>query len=129
MLRLHRAGGAGPRLDHLLSTLLLLGSEQFAPYELDATLGAGTAHVIRGGRSLAGEIGELISLFALHGPADGVTTKGLTFPLRDETLEPGSSRGVSNIFASPTARIEVDRGVLLALRPGTDPAGDERSTS
>ena len=33
-------------------------------------------------------------------------TAGLIFPLRGETLEPGSSRGVSNAFASPTARIE-----------------------
>ena len=115
-------GSDGGRLDHLLSTLLLLGSERFAAYELDATLGAATAHVIRGERRLAGEVGELISLFALHGPASGVTTDGLRFPLRGETLEPGSSRGVSNVFASPEARIELEHGVLLAVRP-------ERSTS
>ena len=115
-------GGDSGRLDHLLSTLLLLGSERFAAYEIDATLGAATAHVIRGERRLAGEVGELISLFALHGPASGVTTDGLQFPLRGETLEPGSSRGVSNVFASPEARIDLEHGVLLAVRP-------ERSTS
>ena len=115
-------GSDGGRLDHLLSTLLLLGADRFAPYEIDATLGAATAHVIRGKRRLAGEVGELISLFALHGPASGVTTDGLQFPLRGETLESGSSRGVSNVFASPEARIELEHGVLLAVRP-------ERSTS
>ena len=110
-------GSDAGRLDHLLSTMLLLSSERFAGVEIDASLGAATAHVIRGGRRLAGEIGELISLFAAHGPATGVTTDGLEFPLQRETLEPGSSRGVSNVFASGTARIEVENGVLLAVRP------------
>jgi len=48
----------------------------------------------------------------------GVTTEGLAYPLRGETLEPGSSRGVSNAFESEEARISVDDGVLLAIRPG-----------
>ena len=116
------------RLDHLLSMLLLFGSERFADCELDATLGPATVHVIRGRRCLEGEVGELISLLALHGPAAGVTTEGLRFPLRGERLEPGSSRGVSNVFASPDTRIELERGVLLAVRPGNQ-TDDDRSTS
>jgi thiamine pyrophosphokinase len=48
-----------------------------------------------------------------------VRTEGLKYPLADETLEPGSSRGVSNVFVEPAARITVERGVLLAVRPGT----------
>jgi thiamine pyrophosphokinase len=116
------------RLDHLLSTLLLLGSAQFAPYELDASLGPATAHVIRTERRLAGDSGELISLFALHGTVDGVTTDGLRFPLRGERLEPGSTRGVSNVFAAPEAHIRLERGVLLAVRPGNQIANDDWST-
>ena len=111
-------GSDGGRLDHLLSTLLVLGSARFAACEIDAHLGQATAHVVRGERRLQGEQGELISLFALHGPAHGVSTEGLRFPLRGETLEPGSSRGVSNVFAAHEARIELARGVLLAVRPG-----------
>ena len=68
-----------------------------------------------------GEPGELLTLLALHGPAEGVTTDGLAYPLRDETLEPGSSRGVSNVFDRATARVTVERGVLLAVRPGVAP--------
>jgi thiamine pyrophosphokinase len=62
--------------------------------------------------------GELVTLLALHGPAEGVTTTGLTYPLRGETLAAGSSRGVSNVFATGTARVSVERGVLLAIVPG-----------
>jgi thiamine pyrophosphokinase len=57
-------------------------------------------------------------VLAVNGPAIGVTTEGLAYPLRGETLEPGSSRGVSNVFESEAARISVDDGVLLAIRPG-----------
>ena len=55
----------------------------------------------------------------MNGPAVGVTTEGLAYPLHGETLGPGSSRGVSNVFAGETARISVERGVVLAVRPGT----------
>jgi thiamine pyrophosphokinase len=42
----------------------------------------------------------------------------MAYPLRGETLEPGSSRGVSNLFESDLVHISVDDGVLLAIRPG-----------
>jgi thiamine pyrophosphokinase len=110
-------GDDGGRLDHLLASLLLIGSEQYREIELDALFGATKAHVIRGARALAGAPAELISLLPLHGPARDVTTEGLTYPLRGETLLPGSSRGVSNAFAEEIAHIEIAHGVLLAVRP------------
>jgi thiamine pyrophosphokinase len=112
------AGADGGRLDHLLAELLLLGEDRYAGVEIDALLGPSTAHVVRGERLLVGDPGELVSLFALHGPAQGVTTEGLAYPLRGETLVPGSSRGVSNVFSARDARIAVAHGVVLALRPG-----------
>jgi thiamine pyrophosphokinase len=112
--------GIGDRLDHLLSALHVLGSPRFAAVELDALVGAARVHVIRDERTLTGEPGELISLFALHGPAEGVRTEGLAYALAGETLEPGSSRGVSNRFAAEVARVSVNRGILLAVRPGPE---------
>jgi len=111
--------GIGDRLDHLFSAFLLLASPRYAGVELDAHIGRARAHVIRGERTLSGQPGELLSLFALHGSAVGVRTDGLAYPLDGETLEPGSSRGVSNVFASARATIAVKRGVLVAIRPGT----------
>jgi thiamine pyrophosphokinase len=117
--RILLVGSAGGRLDHLLSSLELLASSQYAHVELDAQLGGARVHVIRRARSLAGTPGELLSLHALHGAAAGVTTEGLEYPLAGETLEPGSSRGVSNAFAASEARVVLESGVLLAVRPGT----------
>jgi thiamine pyrophosphokinase len=112
------AGGGG-RLDHLLGVLLLLGSDRYAGIEIDARIGTASVHVVRRLRVLHGSPGATVSLFALHGPATGVRTHGLVYPLGGETLEPGSSRGLSNAFVDEEASIEVADGVLLAVRPGS----------
>jgi thiamine pyrophosphokinase len=110
-------GGAGGRLDHLLGELLLLAAEAYAGVELDAQLGRAVVHVVRGERRFAGSVGELVSLFALYGVATGVVTEGLVYPLRGEALAPGSSLGLSNVFATREARVSVRSGVVLAVRP------------
>ena len=111
------ASGGG-RLDHLVGSLLLLGAERYAGLTLDALVGDAVVHVVRGERTIAGEPGALLTLLALGGAATGVVTEGLEYPLAAETLEPGSSRGVSNVFAATEARLTVASGVLLAIRPG-----------
>jgi thiamine pyrophosphokinase len=110
------------RLDHLLASLLLLGSEVVGGLELDAFVGSALVHVVRGTRMLEGEDGELLSLLAVGGPARGVVTDGLAYPLDGETLEPGSSRGISNVFVGQTATVTVADGTLLAIRPGSSGA-------
>ena len=117
-LRVVVLGALEGRLDHLLAALLSLGSPRYAAFELDAFFDLATIQVVRGERVLQGSLGELVSLLPVHGPAEGVTTEGLEYPLRGETLEPGSSRGVSNVFAAADARVTLGRGVLLAVRPG-----------
>ena len=111
-------GGAG-RLDHLLGTVLLLAADKYAGVEVDAQLGDATVNVVRGARTIAGAPGETLSVFALQGPAVGVTTSGLVYPLAGETLAAGTSRGCSNVFAEAEATIAVAAGVVLAVRPGS----------
>jgi thiamine pyrophosphokinase len=110
-------GSSSGRADHTFGQIQLLASDAYRSVEIDAQLGVASIHVVRGERSLAGTPGDLISLFALHGPAEGVVTEGLVYPLHGETLAPGTSRGVSNVFAAAEARITVEHGVLLAVRP------------
>ena len=105
------------RLDHLLGSLLLLGAARYAGLELDALVGKALVHVVRGRRTLTGAPGELVSLLAVGGAASGVVTDGLEYPLAGETLEPGSSRGISNSFTAGQATVTVDRGTLLVVRP------------
>ena len=107
----------GGRLDHLTAVLLLLGSDALAATEVDAHIGLASVAVVRTERVLHGRPGDVVTLLPLHGPAEGVRTEGLAYPLHGETLAPGSSRGVSNVLVGHEARITLDRGVLLAIRP------------
>lgn len=108
------------RLDHLLATTLVLGAPEHAALDIEAWMGPARLHVVHPGRAaaLAGDPGELVSLFALGGRALGVTTAGLLYPLHDDVLVPGSTRGTSNELALPTASVSVDRGAVLAVLPG-----------
>jgi len=111
-------GGDGGRLDHLLGNAFLLASDRWAGIEIDAVLGDARIWVVRGERAIEGEVGELVSLYAVGGPARGVTTEGLRWALEDGELLPGSSLGLSNAFVSSTAHVRVREGVVLAIRPG-----------
>jgi thiamine pyrophosphokinase len=111
------SGGGGARLDHHLAELVLLAATRFAPLRLDARIGEARAVPIHAGEgvSLLGAPGAMLTLLALGGPASGITTSGLRWPLRAETLQPGSTRGVSNEIASGPVRVELTGGTLLAV--------------
>jgi len=111
-------GGHGGRLDHLLANVALLASETYATLRITGLLGPAVVTVIRDRERLATEPGEVVTLLAMHGPADGVTTDGLAFALEDARLEAGSSRGVSN-RCTGAASVSVRRGALVAIQPGT----------
>ena len=111
-------GGGGGRMDQLVGNALVMSARRFEPMRLDAVFGPAQVHVVRGQRELIGVPGETVSLFAVGGPARGVHASGLRWPLEGAVLEPGSSRGISNEFSHGTARLAVEDGVLLAIRPG-----------
>jgi thiamine pyrophosphokinase len=113
-------GSAGGRLDHLLGSILLLGDARYGAATVDAYLDGNRIAVIRGSRTLTGMPGDLVTLLPVHGPAAGVSTSGLEYPLHDETLPPGTTRGVSNVFAAAEARITVGDGCLIAVQPGPE---------
>ena len=91
-------GGLGGRVDHELANLLLLGGDVLAGVDVDAAIRAAVVHVVRPGRraTVRGSPGELVSLMPVHGPARGVTTNGLRWPLTDADLAPGTTLGISN---------------------------------
>jgi len=109
-------GGHGGRLDHLIGNLLVLAADRYAPLRLRAWWGTDVVHLVRDEVTLTGSPGATVTLLALHGAAEGVTTTGLRFPLDDAVLAPGSSLGVSNELVAPTATVRVRRGVLAAIQ-------------
>ncbi|MEX2292193.1 MAG: thiamine diphosphokinase [Acidimicrobiales bacterium] len=111
-------GGHGGRLDHFLGNALLLASPKYESADLVAEMGAARITVVRREAVLSGAPCDLVTLLAGHGRVTGVTTDGLLYPLDDEDLLPGSTRGLSNEFVSTEAIVRVRGGVLLAVQPG-----------
>lgn len=111
------SGGGGARLDHHLAELVLLASARLAPLHLDARIGTARALPVHAGEAvwLTGAPGAVLTLIALGGPAIGITTAGLRWPLRAETLEAGSTRGVSNEIVAGPMSVELTGGSLLVV--------------
>jgi thiamine pyrophosphokinase len=148
----------GGRTDHLLANVLLLARPELAGMEAVIADGPVTIHLLRGGWGAAGEqgragaeetsspavrgdgederthlalhgaAGDLLSLLPVGGNASGVTTRGLVYPLRDETLDLGQGRGVSNVFESATAHVWLRAGLLLVVHTQTGPGNREPMT-
>ena len=112
-------GGAGGRLDHLIANVLLLASDAYRDLAIRAVTSTAVYHVVRDEVTLTGPRGGHVTLLPVHGPAHGVSTEGLLYPLEGETLAPGSTRGVSNELLDAQAHVRVTAGVLLAIQPGS----------
>ena len=110
-------GGHGGRQDHYLANALLLPSPAFADLDIEWRAGRARLYAVHRGLTLAGKVGASVSLLAVGGAVQGVTTEGLRWNLKGEDLEAGSTRGVSNEFKAETASIDVDAGTLLVVVP------------
>ena len=110
-------GSGGGRLDHLLAGVLALAADRYASVAVEAWLDGTRVTVVRGQATLRGEPGSLVSLVPVGGPACGITLAGLRYPLDDEDLAAGVSRGVSNEMVGTEARVALRSGVLLAVQP------------
>ena len=116
--RLVIVGGSGGRIDHEFGAAALICSPRWVGVEeIDWISARGRAHVIRDRRRLHGDIGATLSLVAFGGDATGVRTTGLHWDLAGESLQFGSTRGLSNRLVSPVVDISVESGCLLALFP------------
>jgi len=147
----HLIGVGGPRpddsrLDHELGVLLAFAAPALADREVELWWGPAHVLVLHGPGTVPIDAppGATVSLLPLHGPAIGITTTGLRYPLRAEPLTPGSGRGISNEVdaagsgpgsaGAPPARgrparasVHLEAGTLLVIHPlalGGTPCAD-----
>jgi thiamine pyrophosphokinase len=107
----------GARFDHEIANTLLLAADVYRGRRLRAVHGDVTMRALHGGESLdlEGVAGDLVTLLAVRGDAEGVRTRGLKYPLAGDTLHFGAARGLSNVVVSADASVECGRGVLLVI--------------
>lgn len=118
----------GGRPDMALANVLLLADPRLAGARVAVWEGDHTLWLIRPpGDAIGARLGpagaapgDRLSLLPIGGPATGVTTKGLAYPLAGEALELGPARGVSNWVTDASAHVALQGGLLLAVHT---PAG------
>jgi thiamine pyrophosphokinase len=115
-------GALGARYDQTLANLLLPIEAGFSIPKIRMIHGTQEVHYIHAEQTLTidGEIGDIISLIPLMGDAHGITTTGLEYPLRKETLLSGSTRGISNVMIASPATIQVHNGTILCVHIKSD---------
>lgn len=116
-------GAAGSRWDQTIASLLLPASPALQTLDICLVDGRQELRLLRSGDSLdlRGAPGDLISLIPLSPSAQGITTQGLEYPLADEDLLLGATRGVSNVLLGEQARIHLRQGLLLCVILRGDP--------
>lgn len=101
-------GAFGGRLDHLLVNVTLLAMPALAGIPVALLDERSRARLLTAGLpgpepsriELVDRPGDLVTLLAFDGPAVGVTTHGLRWPLAGATLPAGSSLGLSNVVTN-----------------------------
>ncbi|MCK4693984.1 MAG: thiamine diphosphokinase, partial [Anaerolineales bacterium] len=109
--------GLGSRWDQSLANLLIPAMVELAGVQVRLIDGPQEAALVRNGETLKlqGRPGDKVSLIPLGGDAHGVTTHGLEYPLQEDTLYFGATRGVSNILLAEEATIHLERGIMACF--------------
>ena len=113
----------GPRADHAIANLTLLSMPALVGLDVRLVAADVRARLLRapgpdGSPSsveLDGRAGDLVSLLPVGGDAVGVSTTGLAYPLHDEPLLDGRTRGLSNRRTAAAATVTLRSGRLLVV--------------
>ena len=108
-------GAFGGRLDQSLGNITLLTSPKALEARVRLDDGATEAFFIIAEARVEGAPGDTVSLIPWGAPVEGVSTAGLAYPLRDETLYPFQTRGISNQMLTATAGVSLKKGTLLCV--------------
>ncbi len=108
-------GGLGARPDMTFSNVMLAAHSKFSHLSIRFVDGKQTLAIVRGKTqfTIDDREGDLLSLIPISGDVHGITTYGLEYPLSNETLFFGSSRGVSNVVLDAHAWVSIENGILL----------------
>lgn len=113
----------GDRVDHTLGNLGLLAHPDLAGKTLSLDDGQVEARLLDQGASLPTQPGDLVSLIPWGEPVEGITTKGLEYPLNNETLAPWQTRGISNVALADLIELDFKSSRLLVVKTKNNSKG------
>jgi thiamine pyrophosphokinase len=109
-------GALGSRYDHSMANIFIL--KKLLDKGIKGVIVNETNEIIliRDKIKINKEEGIKVTLLPLSETVEGVTTKGLYYPLLDAVLEMCSTWGVSNEFVADIAEISLRKGLLLVIK-------------
>jgi len=111
--RLTVLGISGKRLDHTLNNLSVI-SRYDSLFQLEIYDAHSQIFLVRDHFTYAGELNQTISLIPI-GKVEGVVTRGLAYPLNNESLEFGKREGLSNYIVETPVDIHIKTGLLIVF--------------
>jgi thiamine pyrophosphokinase len=110
-------GALGARWDMTIANLLLPALSDFSKASIRLIDEYQEIILLRGegGLTFKGKKGDTLSIVPLREDAEGVTLQGLEYPLEDDVLKFGATRGISNVLLEDTATVYLKKGLLLCI--------------
>lgn len=109
-------GGLGSRLDHSLGNVHLLYQLLRAGIKGCLLNPNNSVSLAMNRYKIVGKKGDIVSLLPFAGNVEGITTKGLAYPLHKATISIGTSLGISNYLLEEVADIVIEKGILIVIR-------------
>ncbi|MEN1759486.1 thiamine diphosphokinase [Anoxynatronum sibiricum] len=109
-------GAIGSRIDHSLGNIFLL--KLLWNHQVEGTIESEKVEMRIVGKEVntLWRRGETVSFIPVSSVVTGLTLIGFEYPLNQATIDMGSSRCISNVIATDHPVIQVEKGLLLAIR-------------
>lgn len=112
-------GGTGTRFDHSFANIALLTLLLDKQIEGEIVDSHNRISMLSGGHTKRirkeEQYGDFVSLIPYTEAAEKITVKGFLYPLNQETLELGVSRGISNEIVDDVGEIFFEKGILIVV--------------
>jgi thiamine pyrophosphokinase len=109
----------GGRLDHTLGNIALLADIRLSTFDIRLDDGLEEVFICRDQVEVHGRIGDIVSLIPWQGAVSDIQSRGLKWPLNQETLYPDKTRGISNEMLGEAASFSIGSGLLLVVHRRT----------
>lgn len=103
----------GGRIDQTLANMSVLADPRLSAFDVRLDDGVEEILLCRDQVQVDGRSGDIVSLIPWGRTVHGVSTENLKWPLKDETLHPEKTRGISNEMIAGSATVHIQSGLLL----------------
>jgi thiamine pyrophosphokinase len=109
----------GNRLDHMLANLFLLMKIVDAGISVKIVDEFQEIILIYKSGEIEGDVGDVVSLIPLTPTVSGIKLLGLKFQPKNGRLKMADTLGISNVLTKKSAKITINNGKLLLIKPNS----------